>query len=47
MPGNIISLCGETNFCRKQNNKNLPNKLKFLFDIKDDKDCYDKINFYL
>ena len=46
-PGNIISLCGEFMFNKKQNKYMLPNKLKFLFDIKNEEDCMNKIDYYL
>ena len=46
-PNNIISMCVEVNFNRKQNNFYVPDKLKNLFDIKDEKHCMNKISFYL
>ena len=46
-PGNIISLCTEVLFNKKQGKYDVPNKLKFLFDIKDEMDCMNKIFFYL
>ena len=46
-PNNIISLCGEISFLRKHYKFDIPDKLKFLFDIKDENDCMNKINFYL
>lgn len=45
-PNNIISLCCEVGFLRKQNNCKIPDKLKFLFDIKSENDCLNKIKFY-
>lgn len=46
-PNNIISLCAETAFLQKHNNHQIPDKLKFLFDIHDEQNYVDKINFYL
>ena len=46
-PGNIICMIGEVLFYRAQMKYNVPNKLKFLFDIKGQIDCVEKINFYL
>ena len=49
-PGNIICMCAETLFYIKQKNKNLlnkmPNKLKFLFDIKTEQNIK-KFYYYL
>ena len=44
-PGNIISQCAEANFNLK-NNKSIPDKLKFLFDIKNNNDLLNKISYY-
>ena len=46
-PENIISMCAEVIFNQKQNNYCVPNKLKFLFDIKNEQDCLNKISFYM
>ena len=46
-PYNIISMCGQVLFSQKQNIYDVPDKLKFLFDIKSENDCLSKIKFYL
>ena len=46
-PENIISMCGEVIFNQKQQKYSVPDKLKFLFDIKNETDCMGKIKFYL
>ena len=46
-PNNIISMCAETVFLQKQNKYHISDKLKFLFVIKNETDCMNKINFYL
>ena len=48
---NITSLCAETNFNINYRDdeyayKNMPNKLKFLFDIKNKEDMVNKINYF-
>ena len=46
-PNNIISMCAEVMFNNRRNEYILPNKLRFLFDIKNEQDCMNKIEFYL
>ena len=51
-PGNITALCAEVDFKLKFKNKEqvfqeLNNKLKFIFDIKDENDMINKVLFYL
>lgn len=52
MPRNIFALCSEINFklkfkTKKQVFDEIDDKLKFIFDIKDESDMIDKVSFYL
>lgn len=46
-PGNIISLCAEANFNISQQNKFVPNKINFLFDLCNQSNYKEKIDYYL
>ena len=51
-PNNIIALCSEVNFKLKFKNsdevfRELDDKLKYIFDIKNEEDMINKITFYL